>query len=284
MYSNSAYKDKATDGASDMSVPLAVTSCGYYKVYSGQLRTYRPRGREDYQLLYVASGRAYFFLDGIKRPVTKGSMVLYRPGELQLYYYYAEDRPEVWWVHFTGNAVEEVLERYGLSRHKTGNVFFTGSSSDYEWLYGQMIRELGLKRVNYAELLEMNLRHIFLMINRYLSEGQRTSGAVIDEAERAIHYFNENYNGDINIEEYAARRHMSACWFIKCFKEVAGVTPMQYVVSLRINNAMQLLDDTNYSIAEAAEAVGYDNALYFSRLFKRHTGMSPSEYRKGKKK
>ena len=49
-----------------------------------------------------------------------------------------------------------------------------------------------------------------------------------------------------------------------------------------INNAMNLLDDTNYSIEKIANSVGYDNALYFSRLFSKHVGMSPREYRKSK--
>ena len=62
-------------------------------------------------------------------------------------------------------------------------------------------------------------------------------------------------------------------------KAEAKYTPMQYIVSLRIHNAMNLLETTKYNITQIASAVGYDNSLYFSRLFKKHTGMSPSEYK-----
>ena len=55
---------------------------------------------------------------------------------------------------------------------------------------------------------------------------------------------------------------------------------MQYIISLRITSAMNMLDNTDYSMARIAEAVGYDNPLYFSRIFKKHTGMSPSDYKK----
>ena len=55
---------------------------------------------------------------------------------------------------------------------------------------------------------------------------------------------------------------------------------MQYIVSLRIANAQMLLETTSYSITEIGNIVGYDNPLYFSRIFRKQKGVSPSEYRK----
>ena len=54
---------------------------------------------------------------------------------------------------------------------------------------------------------------------------------------------------------------------------------MQYILSLRMANAQSLLESTQYNITEVAAAVGYDDPLYFSRLFRRHTGFSPTKYR-----
>ena len=71
---------------------------------------------------------------------------------------------------------------------------------------------------------------------------------------------------------------MSANWFIHSFKSVMKVPPMQYITNLRIAAAKGYLDNSNKTINEIA-AVGYDNALYFSRVFKKRTGMSPSEYK-----
>ena len=55
---------------------------------------------------------------------------------------------------------------------------------------------------------------------------------------------------------------------------------MQYILSKRIYNAEVLLRDTDYNIAEISRIVGYDNPLYFSRVFRKTKKMSPSEYRK----
>ena len=98
-----------------------------------------------------------------------------------------------------------------------------------------------------------------------------------------VTYFNENYNRDINIEEYATSKGMSVSWFIRNFKKFTGSTPMQFIVALRVNNAQVLLEATNYSINEISNIVGYDNQLYFSRLFHKLKGDSPRDYRKTRK-
>jgi len=74
---------------------------------------------------------------------------------------------------------------------------------------------------------------------------------------------------------------MSVSWFIRNFKLYTNTTPMQYIVSLRIANAQMLLETTNYNVTEIGNIVGYDNPLYFSRIFRKQKGISPSEYRKG---
>ena len=72
---------------------------------------------------------------------------------------------------------------------------------------------------------------------------------------------------------------MSISWFIRSFRRYTNKTPMQYIISLRIANAKMLLETTDYSIKEIGCIVGYDNPLYFSRLFSKYTGMSPAKYR-----
>ncbi len=281
MYTNAAYLNDSRLDIVDKSRSLIVTSCGYYHVRSRpKVSTERPNGRKDYQLMYIASGKGHFYFDGKEHIIAEGNMILYRPGEVQMYYYYAPEKTEVYWIHFTGCDVDTILDYYKFP--ETENVFYTGTSPDYQWIYRQIIQELQLCRANYQEMITILLRQIFLMINRYIQEGRKTGIQIQNEIEKATHYFNDNYNAHINIEEYAKSRHMSTCWFIRSFKQILKVTPMQYILSLRMANAQSLLDNEEYTISEIAEIVGYSNPLYFSRLFHKHLGVSPSEYRKMK--
>ena len=283
MYINVAYVDDENPNVEDLTVPLKINNCGYYRIHSGpDIETPHPEGRNDYQLLYIAAGKGYFYFKGSETAtvVTKGHMVLFRPKEPQVYNYYVEDKTEVYWIHFTGSKIEEYLDSYELPKDE--NVFFTGVSPDYPWFYNQIIRELQLQRANYEDVIKLFLHHIFLTINRYIKESQQIKNNTINDIERAIHYFNENYAKPISIEQYAEEHLMSGNWFIHSFKSVMKVPPMQYITQLRIAAAKGYLENSTKTIAEIAAAVGYDNALYFSRIFKKRTGMTPSAYREGK--
>ena len=281
MYINVAYVDEENPNIEDLTVPLRINNCGYYRVHTTPvIETPHPEGRNDYQLLYIAAGKGEFYFKGSKEPtiVTKGNMILFRPGEPQVYYYYAVDKTEVYWVHFTGWKVEEYLERYELPHHE--NVFYTGVTPDYPWIYNQMIRELQLQRVNYEDMISLYMHHIFITINRYIKERRETKNDTINDIERAAHYFKDNYNKQISIEQYAEEHLMSVNWFIHSFKSVMKMSPMQYIISLRIAMAKGYLENSTKNIAEISNEVGYENALYFSRLFRKYTGMTPTEYRK----
>ena len=280
MYANTAYLNNTLHAIKDKSKPLIVTSCGTYRLYTKpKLPTLRPRGRVDYQLLYIAAGKAHFYFDGKEQIITAGHMVLYRPKEPQKYDYFGEDQTEVYWVHFTGSDVKNILRSYGLTDDK--RVFYCSSGLDYQNLFRTMINELQMCKEKYSEMLEMYLKQVFIMLERYFANAARIEPIrVIEEIDKATKYFNEHYNEDINIEEYTQKNYVSISWFIRAFKQCTGSTPMQYILSKRISNAETLLLDHSYNITEIAQIVGYDNPLYFSRIFKKIKGLSPSEYRK----
>lgn len=281
MYTNNAYLNNTTIDIKDKSKPLIVTSVGTYHLYKRpKLPTWRPRGRLDFQLLYIAAGKAHFHFGDKEEIVTAGHMVLYRPKEPQKYEYYGEDQTEVYWVHFTGGNVTNILRSYGLTDDK--KVFYCGSGMEYQTIFRNMINELQMCKANYESMLEMYLRQLFIMFQRYFLTTMKTENMrVVEEIDKATVYFNEHYNEDISIDEYAENNHVSVSWFIRHFKHCTGFTPMQYILSKRIYNAEILLQDPTYNITEISIIVGYDNPLYFSRIFKKAKGLSPSEYRKG---
>ena len=280
MYINSGYLNNSRLPFKDKSKPLIVGSCGTYRLRTHErLPTWRPRGRLDYQLLYVASGKTVFYFNGEPKEVAAGHMVLFQPKQEPHYEYFAVDRPEVYWVHFTGSDVKNILRHYDIPLDRY--VIYSGSSATYAYLFKEMIHELQACRTGYEELLEMYLRQIFLLIQRSWEERKPTVSSYLqEEIDYARKYFNEHYNEDISIEEYAQSRGMSVSWFLRNFKQMTMKSPMQYILTIRINNAVSLLETTDYNVTEISTIVGYENPLYFSRIFKKQKGVSPSDYRK----
>ena len=110
MYINSGYLNNSRVPYKNKSKPLIVGSCGTYRLQTvKKLPTWRPRGRLDYQLLYVVSDKAHFYFDDAERIVTAGHMVLFQPRQEQHYEYFGTDKAEVYWVHFTGSNVKNIL-------------------------------------------------------------------------------------------------------------------------------------------------------------------------------
>ena len=280
MFANAAYLEQKDDDIVDLKKSLLVTAVGHYR-YDERPSVWdaiRPDGRGDYQLLYIAGGRVQFFFEKKEKYIQKGNILLFRPGQEQIYYLRTADLPETYWVHFTGKDVESILTRYGILPEE--QILATGLSQNFARIFLQMIQELRLRRSNYEEMLRLELRELILHVARNRSSEAKPESSIIDEIENSIHYFSEHYNRQIVIEKYAEDRKISSHWFIQNFKKVTKQTPMQYIINLRITAATRLMRDSSLNISQIANDVGYDNPLYFSRVFKNRMGMSPSAYRK----
>lgn len=222
--------------------------------------------------------KAHFWFNGIEEIVDSGHMVLYQPKEVQKYVYYVEDHPEVFWIHFTGYDVKNILEYHGISLDQ--HVFYSGTLPEYKMSLRKIIQELQQCKYGYEDYIASLFNNILLLVSRQQQEGENAATNIPEEIEAAAAYFNEHYNTKISVEQYAESLHISTNWFIRNFKQHMKISPAQYLLSLRMVNAQSLLENTDYSVGEIAEIVGYDNQLYFSRVFKKEYGISPAQYRK----
>lgn len=93
-------------------------------------------------------------------------------------------------------------------------------------------------------------------------------------------YFQENYMRKISVEEIARYSYLSTTYITKIYKEVTGDTPINYLISLRMEKALEILKEGHFAIQDVAKKVGYDDPYYFSKLFKKRFGVSPSTYKK----
>ncbi|MBO5670354.1 MAG: AraC family transcriptional regulator [Clostridia bacterium] len=257
--------------------PMLVMSAGHYRfVQMARYHTHRPQGRPDYQLLYVAGGTAQFCIDGVWQRVNEGGAVLYYPYEEQEYSYHLEDNPDIYWVHFTGTQAAEMVERFGFRR---GAVCAAGVDSRYPELFEGIIRELQLKRPLMEELSTILVQELLVRMARcnHESHTDRPRSAMI---EKAVREMERRFAEPLTVAALADQFHVEVCWFSRLFRRQMGTSPQRYLMDIRMTKARELLSTTDCTISEAARLSGYDNPLYFSRLFSKLYGCPPRDYRR----
>lgn len=101
-----------------------------------------------------------------------------------------------------------------------------------------------------------------------------------DYGKRAIEYMQQNYMRAITVEDVARNIGISRSWLYRCVMDFIEQSPTQYLQELRINRSRSLLTHTELSVQEVADAVGFEDPLYFSRVFRNYMGISPGQFRK----
>jgi AraC-like DNA-binding protein/CheY-like chemotaxis protein len=96
----------------------------------------------------------------------------------------------------------------------------------------------------------------------------------------ALRYVEANYSGKVALDEVARLCGFSKFHFSRRFRRELGVTFQEFVIRCRVDKARELLRNPRASVSEVAFAVGFEEPSYFSKIFRRHAGSSPSEYRR----
>lgn len=97
---------------------------------------------------------------------------------------------------------------------------------------------------------------------------------------KAKMFIDENFSEDINLEEIAEQACYSKFHFIRLFKRIYGITPSQYLMSVRIEKAKKLFRQRSTSTNKVCRAIGYKSASSFKGLFKRETSITPAGFKK----
>ena len=108
------YPERKENGYENLETPITVNCCGSKCRFTRDYLRRRPEGRADYQLLYVYNGTGHYLFSDGWRAMNAGSLILYKPGEVQGYCYYAEESPEIYWIHFTGSQIPSLLKHFHI--------------------------------------------------------------------------------------------------------------------------------------------------------------------------
>ncbi|WP_378157402.1 AraC family transcriptional regulator [Cohnella sp. GCM10027633] len=278
--SGNAHRDWIEAGVDDTGSALVVNCCGYQKLETRDLVRNREKGRLDYQLIYVVGGKGTFRFGGKSAEATEvpdGNIVLYSPGEPQHYSYRSANGTEAYWVHFTGSAARDYVSELGQVGSPVRAVGIMDEAVD---LFKSIIRELNVGEPLSGTMASAYLLQLLALFGRRLrnAEAHRKAEPHAD-IHRIIAIMHEKYNRRLVVGELAQACNLSLFRFIHKFKAVTGKTPVQYVTGIRINEAKRMLAETSLHVKEVAAIVGYDNPLYFSRVFGQATGMPPSRYK-----
>lgn len=148
-------------------------------------------------------------------------------------------------------------------------------------LLRRVIRELDEKGEDHDEMVHFYMAQIFISIGRLMKERRDQELAAISQyVKKAIRFMNDHYDADLRVEEIASSINIHPGYFHRIFKEYTGVTPMDYLMQIRMGKAEMLLTYTDMSVIDIAAQIGMNSRQYFSYVFKQHSGVSPMQFRK----
>jgi AraC family transcriptional regulator of arabinose operon len=262
------YRKYETDIASP-TLGIRINSCGLLEFRDAAYRTVRPEGLGDFQLLYIAEGCGYFKLNGIDTPVRAGGAILYAPGEVQDYGYAKTEDTLVWFCHFEGDGVENLLTECPIP---TSTALAIGGSREIPALFDRLIPA----RTDGCGMTEASVGLLALLscvARRITPVEERKKDAIAP----ALQDICEKYMCNRSVEEYAALCHLSKYHFLRLFKKKTGMTPVEFRNEQRLSVAERLLADSDLTVDAAAFAVGISSAAYFCRLYKKSRGKTCRE-------
>lgn len=124
------------------------------------------------------------------------------------------------------------------------------------------------------------LMQIILFVSRSYDKSSSPAQTEIFRLGEALSYIGMNFRRDISLAKLARKAAMSETTLYRMFKKSFGVSPVNYVISLRVAHARKLLESTDMTVSDIANDSGFGDSNFFSRTFRRHVGMSPRDYRK----
>ena len=225
------------------------------------------------QLMLVTEGELLLEYHNEKYIVKPGYLVAMRLGEEQRYCA-RSDQMHMLWLHIDGPSAGAYIEE--INRNN-GVVFPVISNPDIERDLRQIIR-LFSKGITDDRQYSVLIHQLFNTLSLPFASSKKED--IRETVNLAISYMETHYaDSHLSLAELTTHFSVSKSYFLRKFKAFTGVTPHQYLLSIRIRIAKQLLDTTSESIESIAEKCGFYSASHFIMYFHRTTGMTPLQFR-----
>lgn len=243
-----------------------------------------PHCREEYIIHFVLSGKGIFQTHGITYHVGANQMFLIHPDEE---IFYQADKEEPWsycWVGFNGIIAKKLLTNCGFSK-KTPVL----PVNHIEVAQSYIAQMLDASHLTFNHEIKRNA-FLLSLFSHLLDSHQDLNTSAKKQYEhnsniyvtQAIDYIELHHPLGINVSDIAEYIGISRAYLNRTFQKELGISVQRFLVDFRLHKAANLLVSSNASINEVADAVGYDDALSFSKAFKKKFNFSPKNFREHK--
>jgi len=247
------------------------------KNYAERVKT--GRVLREFQVVYVTSGTGWFedSING-RRDIGAGDMCILFPGVKHAYSPYKETGWQEYWVEFAGAHADRLREN-GLFG-PVNPIHHIGINRAIIADYEQIVQFCRQQTPGFQVLLGVMV--LQLLAHLHVSEiSSKTSHEDSELVQTARSIMQLHLEDGIEVKHIAKELGVSYARLLKIFRQYTGLTPYQYYLQLRVYRAQELLQQTEFSVKEVAATMNFENQYYFSRIFKKKTGMRPTEWKAG---
>ncbi len=234
-----------------------------------------------FALVYIKKGEGTYQSSRISTPrkIGEGDVFFLFPKEWHSYQPDKETGWDEYWVTFDGNYFARYLRSFVNPEEPFMHVGINERIVElfHEMIYHAREQELCSQHILIGILLHM----IGLMISTVRLKSQNSKE--YDQIQKGCILIRENIHRRFTLEEIASNLNMSYSSFRKMFKHFTGISPLQYVLNLKIEKAKEMLINTTLPVKEIAFSLNFDSAGYFSFVFRKKVGVNPLNYRELKR-
>jgi AraC-like DNA-binding protein len=257
---------------------LLPTDAGCFPRAAGHLRE-RPDGAEQAIFIYCVQGAGWCELAGERHAIRAGELLVIPPRTRHAYG--ADDRKPwtIHWFHAQGGLVSRYLEALNVPAARP--VVFLGDDPQVLALFAEVLDVLEHGYTPQQMLHAAHaLAHLLAVMIRRRHESWREQPDARQKITRTLAYMKQHLDQPLQLDTLAALASLSRSRYATLFKAQTGYAPLDYFNRLRMHLACQLLDTTDLNVKTIADRLGYQDPLYFSRVFRSVTEVSPVQYRR----
>lgn len=257
---------------------LYITDIGFFPHANHHFRE-RKHGCKQFILIYCIEGQGLIRVRDSEIYLKSNTFYIIPPGLKHSYYAVQNDPWSIYWVHFSGPQSQNLFEKFSPTYAIASKAvsFEERRINLFENLMDVLEDGYSKENIDYVNISLWQLLGSFIFSNYYVEIGKdKMDGDIINES---IKYMKDHINEPLKVDTISGHFNYSNSHFFSLFKKKTGFSPIHYFNHLKIQKACQYLSFTDMSIKEISFDLGYDDPLYFSRLFKKTMNISPLQYR-----